>query len=144
MSYLLEHIKYQYNPTLFKLEKLENDLRKGLHALSVRSSTTSKEQASSLLKNSEKELNVLKDQIKGINWYAFIFGFAAYHTAYIFRTKILMNEMGNKVFAHLAICTAFGLLTGSFVGYSFASNYRLYKKHNQIRRELAKALEQAK
>jgi hypothetical protein len=142
MSYLQENFKYQYNTNLYRLEKIERDLRKNLHSFSLRN--RSKEEVSSLLKNSEKELQTVQSKLKGINWYAFVFGFAAYHTAYIFRSKILLNEMGSRVWTHLAICTAFGIASGSLVGYSFASNFRLYSKHNQIKSEIARALQQTK
>jgi hypothetical protein len=142
MSYLQENFKYQYNSTLFRLEKIEKDLRKNLHSFSLRNST--KEQVSSLLNNSEKELETMESQIKGINWYAFVLGFAAYHTIYIFRSKILLNEMGSRAWTHLAICTSLGMASGSLVGYSFASNLRLYSKRNQIKGEIARALQQTK
>ncbi len=144
MSYLQENIKYQYNPIVFRLEKLENNTRKQLHSISVRNSSTAKEQVTSILKHSEAELKNLEGHIKGINWTVFLFGFAAYHTQHIFRTKVLLNEMGRKAVPHLAICSAIGLATGALVGYSISSNFKLYRKFNCVKKEFSKALEQAK
>jgi hypothetical protein len=144
MSYLVENIKYQYSPVLFKLEKLENDVRKKIHSISVRSTGDSKEQLSSVLKKSEAELVSLKDQTKGINWAFFLLGFAAYHTQHIYRKKVLLNELGSKAIPHLAICAAVGLATGALVGYSTASNLKTYRKYNSIKKQLERALITAK
>jgi hypothetical protein len=140
MSYLVENIKYQYSPVLFKLEKLENDVRKKIHTISVRSPADSKEQLTSVLKKSEAELTSLQSQTKGINWAFFLFGLAAYHTQHIFRKKVLLNEMGSKALPHLAICLGVGLATGSLVGYSTASNFTIYRKYNSIKKQLERTL----
>jgi hypothetical protein len=144
MSYLVENIKYQYSPVFFQLEKLENDLRKKIHSISVTNPADSKEQLSSILKRSEAQLNSLQSQSKGINWTFFFLGLAAYHTQHIFRKKVLLNEMGSKALPHLAICAAVGLASGSLVGYSTASNLKTYRKYNSIKKQLERAVHSAK
>lgn len=144
MAYLCDNIKYQYSPLLFKIEKLEQNTRRQLHNISVRNSLSNKEQVSSILKSSEAELKNLEQQVKGINWTAFLFGFAAFHTFQIFRTKVLLNEMGAKVVPHLAICSVVGLTFGALVGNTFGSNYKVYRKFNCVRKQISNALEQTK
>ena len=144
MSYLVESVKYQYNPLIFKLEKLETDVRKKIHNISIRDTATTKEQLSTVLKKSETELASLRQQSKGINWGFFLLGFAAYHTQHIYRKKVLLNEMGPKAVPHLAFCAVFGLAVGALVGYSTASNLKAYRKYNSIKRQLETALSTAK
>jgi len=139
MSYLTDNFKYQRSPALYKLEKLDNDLRRQLMLVSTRNPANSKDQVERIVKNSQNELKALLNQIKGVNWYAFILGVVLYHTQYIFRKKILLNEMGAKAVPHMAVCTAVGLLSGSFIGYTTASNWRLYRKYNSVQRHLESA-----
>lgn len=137
MTYLLETCKFQNSPFSYKLDLIESNLRKQIYQLQLKNiQKNSKEEASKLLKQSENQLNEIKGNIKGINWYAFFVGAALFHTGRIFSTKVLLNEMGTKAFTHIAIASAVGLVFGGIVGYSTASNFTLYRKWNSAQRSL--------
>jgi hypothetical protein len=134
MSYLQDSWKYQPNSTLYKLESTENNLKRGVYMLNMQSLKNHTPEIKNNLKNAENSFKDLSRGIKGINWYAFLFGFAVYYTQHLFRNKVLLNEMNVKALPHIGVCTAVGLAFGAFVGYSTGSNFTLYRKFKAVDR----------
>ena len=138
MSYLLDSWKYQPSSELYRLERADNNIKRSVYMLKMKSLNNHKSEILKNLKNSEVELKDLKARIKGINWYAFMFGFAIYYSQHICRNRVLLNEMNLKALPHLGICTAVGLAFGVIIGYSTASNYSLYRKFISVSGDLKK------
>lgn len=133
MTYLLDSFRFQSNPQLYKLEGLEKTIKSSIYMLRIKNLDSSQKSAIlKNLKNSEKDINNFGQSIKGINWYAFMFGFSVYYMQHLLRNKVLLNEMNYKALPHILICTAVGLAFGASLGYSTASNFKLYRKFKSI------------
>lgn len=145
MSYLQDGCHYQDNVALFRLEQLENKIKKQLLMINLRKPSVNQGDFTKFVKNSENELTEIRNQIKGINWYAFFFGLALYHTQHIFRNKVLLNEMGKSaVLTHMSISIGVGLAFGGFVGYSTAKSMKLYNKFNSVSKTVRRTKEDLK
>jgi hypothetical protein len=128
-----ESFKYEISPLKYRIESLESSLRKQVHYFefsALKSKSRIDDFKTNVIIPHIKSISSLEKQIKGFSFDFFIICFALCHTCLIFKKKVLLNEMGNNLPIHLATCSFFGLIGGSWFGFNYAKSISLYKSHS--------------
>ena len=130
MSHHLDKSGYSHNDIRYKLEKLEEDLKK-IHYIKRLTSNYEKEKVHEY----KKQLDKYKNDLKGFNYWAFLLGLSAYHTTVIWTTKVLLNEMTwSSARLHLAKSVGIGIVSGFFIGYILSYDIKSYRKFMKVKK----------
>ena len=130
MSHHVDSVRYSHNDIRYKIEKLENDLKKSQYIKKL----TSEDNTNKVI-DYKKQLDHYKTNLKGFNYWAFLLGLSAYHTAFIWTKKVLLNEMtwsGARL--HLAKCVGVGLATGLLFGYTISYDVKGYRNYLKVKK----------
>ena len=136
-----DNIKYQYSPIKYKILAQELNLKKALHKFEM-SPLKNKAEILKFQKNvilpHLKSIKDLQNNIKGFNLEAFFISIAIFHTAYIYKKNILLNEMGIKALRHMFICLTIGSMSGIIFGNYYGKSYGLYRGYNKTLKNVKK------
>jgi hypothetical protein len=144
MAYLLDKKKFNYNPQLYQLYKINNDIDKEIYKYNLQKRNNPNQSTSFMinkLKVYESDLQKIQSLNKGFHAYAGLFGLAIYHTFRIVSTKTLFNEMGKGAFTHAGICLTVGMASGLLYGQVFGKDRKVQKKLNDVKPRLKSILE---
>jgi hypothetical protein len=129
MSYLQDKLINGYYTPYYRLENLQNNLKKSLYRNALQKGAPFDEETFTLLQNYKNELNEIRKENLGINLYASLFAIAIYHTYTIYNKKTLLSEMGPYAFKHLNRLGLIGFAAGISVGYLFGRNIKTSFKY---------------
>jgi hypothetical protein len=129
-----------YNP-YFRLENLESGLKKSLYRNSLVEGRTFDDKTFEVLENYKQELNKIRKDNLGINFYASFLAIAVFHTYTIYKHKKLLSEMGIGAMSHLNKCGWIGLVAGTAVGYLLGKDMKTYLKYLNAKSYHQKALD---
>jgi hypothetical protein len=128
---IFEKCRYPHSTILYKLEKIETDLKK------LNSSPARKEELERYAKKANKQLDHFRLQLKGMNLWFFAFGVIAVHSTLLVTRKTLLYELPFKQYLmHLGLLAGAGILTGTLVGNVYAKDLKTYRKVNRLQNEL--------
>ena len=117
-----------YNP-YFQLANLELSLKKALYRNSLVEGRSYDDNTFEVLENYKQEINKIRKDNLGINFYASFVAIAIFHTYTIYKHKKLLSEMGLGAKSHLNKCGWIGLVAGTDVGYIFGRDMKTYFKY---------------
>jgi hypothetical protein len=141
MNLIFEKRKFQISDKIYKMQNIELQLRKKLHEFELKSLKCKEKTLKfkiEVLQPAVKEIDSYENQIKGFNMEMFFIGIALFHSIQIFRSKILLNEMGRKSLIHMFNSFLTGATLGYITGYSYSSSYVLLKTYRRVQKNIHK------
>lgn len=133
MSYLQDKLSNGIYSPYYRLENLQNNLKKSLYGNALNKGTEFDDQTFNMLQNYKNELSSIRKENLGINFYASFLAIAAYHSYTLYKNKRLLSEMGPYAYKHLNNLGLIGLAAGISVGYLLGKNLKTYFKYIQAK-----------
>jgi hypothetical protein len=140
MSYLQDKFTNGIYGPYYRLESLQVNLKKNIYTNSLREGSVLSDKTFELLENYKNEIIKARDDNLGFNYYASFIALGIYHTFTIYKSKILLCEMGASANSHLNRLGLIGIAGGFAVGYLFGKDLKTYFKYLQAKRYHDKVL----